>query len=145
MSLVDIRELPKAAVIAALWNNATKRSVFDARSAMSETRAIGLVEALDHLNFDWVDGRSVKVDLTADWFDPWLYDRDNGGDGAAHRVISKLRANLNMERSDETQKVPEVDARKASQIPSDSEGEAREAPLSSGGSDIGAGNGGQKP
>lgn len=136
MSLIDIRDLPKASVLAALWNHARVWSTFDVRPAMSESRALALVQDQKQLNFDWVDSRVLKVDLTADWVDPWLYDRDNGGDGAAYRVIQRLRANLHLETSDE--KIPEVDARKASQVLGHGEGQTQEAPLSAGGGDAGA-------
>jgi hypothetical protein len=36
------------------------------------------------LSFDYYFGRPLKVDLSGDEFDPWLYDRD-AGTGAAKR------------------------------------------------------------
>ena len=33
----------------------------------------------------------MKVDLSQDTFDGWLYDRDNG-EGTAQKVIDELRA-----------------------------------------------------
>ena len=42
------------------------------------------------LSFDYVGGRPLKVDLSGDEFDPWLYDRDQGT-GAAARAIAALR------------------------------------------------------
>jgi len=41
--------------------------------------------------FDYLSGRVMKVDLSSDELDPWLYDRDNG-QGAAARMINALRA-----------------------------------------------------
>lgn len=38
------------------------------------------------LRFDWVIGRSLKVDLSGDEFDPYLYDRDNG-EGVAAKAM----------------------------------------------------------
>lgn len=38
------------------------------------------------LYFDYLKGRVMKVDLSGDSFDPWLYDRDNG-DGAALEAL----------------------------------------------------------
>lgn len=41
------------------------------------------------LYFDYVQGRVMKVDLSGDAFDPWLYDRDNGT-GAAYAAIKDV-------------------------------------------------------
>jgi hypothetical protein len=40
--------------------------------------------------FDYVYGRPLKIDLSRDEFYPQGYDRDNGGDGAAARIIAQL-------------------------------------------------------
>ena len=51
--------------------------------------------------FDYVYGRCLKTDLSSNTdFDPWGFDRDNGGDGAAQRVIDHLRATGSTERAD---------------------------------------------
>lgn len=39
---------------------------------------------------DYVSGRPIKVNITGDSFDPWLYDRD-AGEGAAQRVVDGLK------------------------------------------------------
>ena len=44
------------------------------------------------LYFDYLYGRIMKVDLSRDYFDPRLYDRDNGP-GAAERAIQRLKEN----------------------------------------------------
>ena len=42
--------------------------------------------------YDYVYGRPLKLDLSSDTeFNPWGFDRDNGGEGAAQRVINHLR------------------------------------------------------
>lgn len=41
-------------------------------------------------DFDYLQGRVMKVDLSEDTLDPWLYDRDNG-QGAAERAIAEVR------------------------------------------------------
>jgi hypothetical protein len=41
-------------------------------------------------DFDYLKGRVMKVNLSGDEFDPWLYDRDNG-QGAAERAIASIR------------------------------------------------------
>lgn len=52
--------------------------------------------------FDYLYGRPLKLDLSGDTedFDPWGFDRDNGGDGTAQRVIDHLRATGSVERAD---------------------------------------------
>lgn len=54
--------------------------------------------------FDYVYGRPLKLDLSPDNedFDPWGFDRDNGGEGTAQRVIDHLRATGSVERADGT-------------------------------------------
>lgn len=44
------------------------------------------------LYFDYVNGRPIEVSLLDNkGFDPYMYDRNNGGDGTAERVIEILR------------------------------------------------------
>lgn len=38
--------------------------------------------------FDYVNGRVMKVDLSGEMLDPYLYDRDNGH-GAAYNALKK--------------------------------------------------------
>jgi len=40
--------------------------------------------------FDYLYGKVMKVDLSTNELDPWLYDRDNG-EGAAEAAIAILR------------------------------------------------------
>jgi len=54
---------------------------------MTTEEAASLLES--HTYFDYLKGRVMKVDLSGDELDPWLYDRDNGH-GAAKRVIDSL-------------------------------------------------------
>lgn len=42
------------------------------------------------LYFDYWHGHVLKVDISGDEFDPWLYDRDCG-EGAAEHAITSLR------------------------------------------------------
>ena len=55
----------------------------------------------NQLHFDYLYGRPLKLDLSSDTeFDPWGFDRDNGGDGAAQRVIDHLRETGSVDRPD---------------------------------------------
>lgn len=69
----------------------------------------------NQLYFDYLHGRPLKLDLSSDTeFDPWGFDRDNGGPGAAQRVINHLRETGNVGRADGTtiadSEVSEMDA-----------------------------------
>ncbi len=84
---IDLTGKNKAKVLASLYNHSkplgmgmlhydpTPMTVEDAEEILKvETK------------FDYVLGRVMKVDLSGDSFDPWLYDRDNG-EGAAERAV----------------------------------------------------------
>lgn len=107
---IDISNLPKPAVLAALHNgtcamgmgvlNDIHRDMTDEEAAKimgwgdDATRMFGeLGNREDRLYFDYVQGRPLKADITGDVWDCWLYDRDAGsGRGAA--VIAALREKL---------------------------------------------------
>jgi len=91
---ISIAGIDKAAVLAALWNNAAlppaaahpnprlrPMMIAEARSAIVENDG----------GFDYHEDRILKINVQGDDFDPWGYDRDNG-QGLAERVISTLRA-----------------------------------------------------
>lgn len=111
-STVNISDLSKAAVLAALFNASSAGGMGFLQAGygpnvMTEEYAQQLVEAGNtatpdyggismlgrpDLYFDYLYGRCLKVDLTEDQFDPWGFDRDNGGPGTAQQVINRLRA-----------------------------------------------------
>lgn len=89
---VDISGLPKGAVLAALYNASAPQGMgfLQARSGdMTEAEADGYLA--DSPSWDYLMGRPLKVDLEGDTFDPWGFDRDNGGPGTAAVVIARLR------------------------------------------------------
>jgi hypothetical protein len=96
--VIDISGLTKASVLAALYNASapvgmgfihyTSGDMSEAEAEKALTTEIGPFGR--PLYFDYVRGRALKVDLSKDSFDPWLFDRDNGK-GAAARAIEKLR------------------------------------------------------
>lgn len=49
-----------------------------------------LVRAGRTLEIEYFVNRSLKIDLSGDIFDSWLYDRDNG-DGVAARALANVR------------------------------------------------------
>ena len=91
-NMVSIKGLDKVDVLCALYDRTQPKGMgFLHYNPQPMTRA----EAMDLLSkgqrFDYVRGRVMKVNLSNDEFDPWLFDRDNG-DGAAESVIAALRA-----------------------------------------------------
>ena len=90
MTRIDISNLDKAEVLAALYNGASPQGL---GFLQYDSEPMGTDVAQELLSkstyFDYVRGRVMKVELSGDSFDPWLYDRDNGA-GAAAKVIDAL-------------------------------------------------------
>lgn len=95
MTEIDITGLSKGQVLAALFNASAPQGmgflqaangpqVMDLETAEEITR--------EYLVFDYLFGRPLKVDLSGQSFDPMLFDRDNGGNGTAQKIINQLRA-----------------------------------------------------
>lgn len=92
MNEIDISGLDKAEVLLALYNTSRPQGrgyLQDAMAIPFDLEAARAVVAA-HTKFDYVLGRVIKVDLSGDSFDPWLYDRDNG-EGVAARAVARLR------------------------------------------------------
>jgi hypothetical protein len=96
---MNIAGLNKAALLAAFYNYAVSdgnaRIVdeiikLEKPSGMSEEDAQKLLDGNPSLRFDWVWGRTCKVDLDRDEMDTYLYNRDNG-ENAAEKIISAFR------------------------------------------------------
>lgn len=88
---IDISKIDKATLLAALYNNSKPLGMgilhFDPKPMTKEEAEEILKEGFD---FDYLKGRVMKVNLDGDMMRVDLYDRDNG-EGAAEKVISKLR------------------------------------------------------
>lgn len=91
---INITGLDRAAVLASLFNNSQQQGMgfLQPRGAqpLSIEEAAGILAANPHGYFDYLHGRVLKVDLSGDDIDPWLYDRDNG-QGALARAIDQVR------------------------------------------------------
>lgn len=89
---IDLTGLDKAEVLAALYNASQPRGMgilyYDPTSMTTE-EAQKLLDS-GQTYFDYLKGRVMKVDLSSDQLETWLYDRDNG-QGAAQRVIDTLK------------------------------------------------------
>ena len=85
--IVSLEGKDKAAVLASLYNASKPLGMgflqYDPQP-MTVEEAQELLDKYDY--FDYLKGRVMKVDLSGDELDPYLYDRDNGP-GAAARAI----------------------------------------------------------
>ena len=90
---MDISGLSKAKVLVALWNASQSQgnSFLDPRfmTPLTEEDAEKIL-ATGQTYFDYLNGRVMKIDLSKDEVETWLFNRDNG-DGSAERAISQLR------------------------------------------------------
>lgn len=89
---MDISKLDKAAVLAALYNHAlpqrTRFLHFDPKP-MTVEEAQKILET-GQTYFDYVKGRVMKVDLSREFLDTRLYDRDNGPGAAENAILEEL-------------------------------------------------------
>lgn len=93
---VSLEGLDKAEVLAALYNASKpqgKGFVDYDQKPMNIGEAQVILDS-GRTNFDYLNGRVMKVDLSGDEFSPWGYDRNNGRD-AAQFAITALRATKN--------------------------------------------------
>lgn len=111
--LIDISDLSKAAVLAALYNASSPagmgflqagngpqvmdeqyaQELIDKGSDASGDYHPGMAKLRgNNVYFDYLHGRPLKLNLRDDSFNPAGFDRDNGGDGAAQQIINELRA-----------------------------------------------------
>ena len=92
--IIDIGNLDRAAVLAALYNKAKPQGLgflhYDPAPMTPEVAAGLLAAGLTY--FDYVKGRVMKVDLSGDTLDTRLYDRDNGH-GAALAALNAAGLN----------------------------------------------------
>ena len=82
--MIDISEMNKAEVLAKLYNASRPLGMgllHFTPEPMGVEEAQQLLE--EETYFDYLNGRVMKVDLSKDTLDPWLYDRDNGQGAAA--------------------------------------------------------------
>ena len=88
---VSIQGLDKAEVLKALHDNSKAQGMgflhFE-KEGLSVDQCRELLE--ETTDFDYLQGRVMKVNLSGDSFDAWGYDRDNG-EGAAEKAIAHLR------------------------------------------------------
>lgn len=112
--MVNISGLDKAAVLAVLFNASAPggmgflqagngpsvMTVEDAERVINNGGSPDPGFPHGNLSYDYLFGRPLKINLEKDEFDPWGFDRDNGGTGTAQRLIEELR-NSGQVNSDE--------------------------------------------
>lgn len=99
---VTIDDLPKAAVLAALFNATAPSGLgFSQEGLGPKTMTVDEADRLikhqrPNHTFDSVYGRRLEVDLGGDSFDPQGFDRESGKSGSAQAVIDRLRKTRNV-------------------------------------------------
>ena len=89
---ISLKGLNKADVLSALYNCASSPGMGSlARDSKPMTREVAQ-KIIDGgvTYFDYLQGRVMKVDISGNELDPWLFDRDNGS-GVAERAINSVR------------------------------------------------------
>jgi hypothetical protein len=92
MNTINIKGINKAELLAALFNASRQQGLgaLDSRGSNSMTKEKAeAVIAEQGLDFDYLFGRVMKINLDKDELWTGLYDRDNG-QGAAARAIAHL-------------------------------------------------------
>ena len=92
MAMVDISGLDKSEVLYALYNSSHYQGIsfLGSRENYTLQDCRKDFEESESKYFDYLHGKVIKVNLSGDSFDPYLYDRDCG-EGAAQEAIDKLR------------------------------------------------------
>jgi hypothetical protein len=89
VSTINIAGLNKAEVLIALFHGSQKIRLGRVVSGLSMEKAESLLQG--DCYFDYLDGFVMKVDLSSDEVETWLYDRDLCA-GAFEAAISHLQA-----------------------------------------------------
>ena len=101
--LLDIGGIDKSDLLCALFKAAVEAAPLSLELGLLRDQEISpeyALELIDYarstdngkIRFDHIDILFMKIDITNDTFDPYAYDQNNGGSGAAARVVANLRA-----------------------------------------------------
>lgn len=90
--MVDIKGMSKAKVLKALYENSHLQGLGFFQAVPDGTVTVEHCEELLKKNtrFDYLYGKVLKVDLSGDVFNEYLYDRDCG-EGAAQRAVDSIK------------------------------------------------------
>jgi len=76
---IDLKGINKAEVLAKLYNASQVQGLGFLQARVGDMTIKQAEELLEKTTyFDYLHGRVMKINLSGDSFDPWLYDRDNG-------------------------------------------------------------------
>lgn len=91
---MDISKLDKAAVLATLYNHARVQGLgaFRADSEKMTIEKARKILAGGQTYFDYLNGQVMKVDLSKDILNTYLYNRDNGFDAAENAIKELIEA-----------------------------------------------------
>lgn len=90
---IKLQKLDKASVLAALYNASKAQGMGHMQHSskpMTKEEAQKLLDGNPNQYFDYLGGRVLKIDLSKDELDTWLYNRDNGQD-AAEKAIKAIQ------------------------------------------------------
>jgi len=90
--MISLKGCDRSEVLAALYNRARPVGLgllHYTPDPMTVEEARRLLDTPGPHYFDYVKGRSLKIDLSGDTLNPDLYDRDNGS-GAAREALAHL-------------------------------------------------------
>ncbi len=90
--MVDIKGMSKAKVLKTLYENSYLQGLGFLQAVPDGTVTVEHCEELlkKSTYFDYLYGKVLKVDLSGDEFDEYLYDRDCG-EGAAQRAVDSIK------------------------------------------------------
>lgn len=84
---INIKGINKAEVLAALYNASKIQGMGFLQAKSGQMTTLEAEEILKTRSyFDYLYGKVMKIDLSGDSFNPWLYDRDNGKDAAKYAL-----------------------------------------------------------
>ena len=86
---MKIKRGKKAEILTALYNRSKPLGLGFLHFTPEDMTVQEARELLkENTYFDYLKGRVMKIDLSSDKLDPYLYDRDNGA-GACERILRK--------------------------------------------------------
>lgn len=103
MSNINISGIDKAELLAELFNASNQHGLgflnLSGKSGMTQEEAEAEIEqakrysSKGRIEFDYLRGRVMKVDISGDELYPGLYDRDNGN-GSCDRIVKRIRERM---------------------------------------------------
>ena len=90
---VDITGINKITLLASLWSNSSPAGFFKNMPEMAPPFNLQAAQRDVERGFiDYFCGRLIKMDLSGDTVDVFLYERDNG-QGSVQQIVNNLKCN----------------------------------------------------